>query len=65
MLKMEGPSKHPMPAKGLARSLHCARETIGNSEKIVVVAVISHEFGEVNVSKRTKATTRGTVKRWT
>jgi hypothetical protein len=59
MLKMEGP-------KGLARSLCCARETIGNSEKIVVVAVISHEFGEVNVSKRTKATTcGGTVKRRT
>jgi hypothetical protein len=50
--KLDSPSKHPLPTKGLARSLY-ARETISNSELIVVVMAISQKFRQFNITNTT------------
>jgi hypothetical protein len=53
--KLDCPSKHPPPTKGLARSLY-ARETISNSELIVVVTAISQKFRQFNIANTTMCT---------
>ena len=47
-----------------SRKKFYARETISNSEKIVVFTAIAHKFGDVNIPKRTMATMHATIKRY-
>jgi hypothetical protein len=46
--KFDGPSKHPRPTNGLARSLY-ARQTVSNNSKLIVIAMaMSQKFRQFN-----------------
>jgi hypothetical protein len=47
--KFDSPSKHPLPTKGLARSIYARQTSSNNSKLIVIVMAISQKFHRFNI----------------